>query len=757
MTAPAKLALMNLGLLLLIATGVGCTYFRFGREENCPYSRPAVPTDRSEPNVDHVASALAYLRAEMDTYHARTVVYDDHESGGARFASSGWMKGPDSEDWNAADEKLKMSHAPEYARSGSTGLRIRWTPETDDEWMGVYWQHPEDNWGEYPGLNLTGARNLTFWARGERGNEAVEFCFAGIDCTRADGDQPNQKPVCSFIDSAEKITGGTIILTRDWKQYTIDLQGRDLSSVIGGFCWIASALPNPSGCVFYLDDIDIQHQRLHEPRLIRSYRIGTRPLEYLDRSAPRSLRNTSYVYDNCLAINAFLASGAPGDMDRARLIADAFVRLARHSETGRDRRIRRAGTFLRNAYSCGDLFGWPGNRQLTSENPSDHVRSRQRIPRMPGREETLSGDTAAEQNVKWLEDAYSNGLDTGNMAWAILSLLNVWHADGSQADSEYLDTAEKLARWIIRHVDISTNRKHYPGLVNPVELNAFAGGFEWQQKADGGWDYVRSQWISTEHNIDLAVAFFRLARAVSAFGRADDAAQYSTASDKAQEFIRWASDTGDQYIATGTIPGTQQRSHGVRPLDPQTWSYLALCESPIPISEKTSKRLIEALEWSTRNCQADYDGEKRTALFTYSTIARGEPGAPTVEEFGDHHRHVWPEGTAQVSLALQHYAANYSLSEQSRFAVTPDEIETSMEAILRSHNSASFEGGVPAAYPQVVDQGFPKGAGSNRRMVSYYSIPHIGATAWYVMAQAAWNPFWGNSVAEGNRGLSHEY
>mgnify|MGYP001585473654 CR=1 FL=1 len=44
-------------------------------------------------------------------------------------------------------------------------------------------------------------------------------------------------------------------LTKDWKDYEIDLTGLDLSYIIGGFVWAAKADDNPEGAVFYLDDV----------------------------------------------------------------------------------------------------------------------------------------------------------------------------------------------------------------------------------------------------------------------------------------------------------------------------------------------------------------------------------------------------------------------------------------------------------------------------------------------------------------------
>jgi hypothetical protein len=109
-------------------------------------------------------------------------------------------------------------------------------------WAGVYWQQPANNWGTAnAGYNLTGAKRLTFWARGGKGNEVInEFKVGGIQGEYADTD----------------VAGiGPVKLTTAWKQYTIDLTGKDLSRIAGGFCWAASADENPDGFDIFLDDI----------------------------------------------------------------------------------------------------------------------------------------------------------------------------------------------------------------------------------------------------------------------------------------------------------------------------------------------------------------------------------------------------------------------------------------------------------------------------------------------------------------------
>ena len=47
-------------------------------------------------------------------------------------------------------------------------------------------------------------------------------------------------------------------------------------------------------------------------------------------------------------------------------------------------------------------------------------------------------------------------------------------------------------------------------------------------------------------------------------------------------------------------------------------------------------------------------------------------------------------------------------------------------------------GAFPAAFPDRVDTGFPN--------IVYHKFSHTGATAWFVLAQLGYNPFWGEVV-----------
>ena len=163
-------------------------------------------------------------------------VFRDQGARDNHFAPSGWMG-------DYGDLKVNPG-LTENPHSGKTAVKITYSAKMTQNagWTGIYWQQPANNWGDKKGgYNLSGATKLTFWARGEKGGEKIsEFKVGGIT-----GEYPDS-------DSASL---GPVELTSDWKQYTIDLADKDLTNIIGGFCWSASKDDNPNGFVIFIDDI----------------------------------------------------------------------------------------------------------------------------------------------------------------------------------------------------------------------------------------------------------------------------------------------------------------------------------------------------------------------------------------------------------------------------------------------------------------------------------------------------------------------
>ena len=176
------------------------------------------------------------IKAQEIEYFEPFNVYTDKSAKTNHYIPSGWMG--DYSDISFNDGWREGAH------SGAACIKVVYRANVSQgaRWAGMYWQNPANNWGEKRGgYDLTGASKLTFWAKGERGGERIEeFKLGGISGT--------------YPDSDIAITG-PIVLTDQWQQYSIDLTGKDLSCINGGFCWSTNIDVNTEGCTFYLDDI----------------------------------------------------------------------------------------------------------------------------------------------------------------------------------------------------------------------------------------------------------------------------------------------------------------------------------------------------------------------------------------------------------------------------------------------------------------------------------------------------------------------
>lgn len=158
-------------------------------------------------------------------------VFDERGSTNNHYIPSGWMG--NAKGITADENCTNNPHA------GKTCLRYAYNGS--DDWGGVAWQDPANDWGDLAGgWNLTGAKQLKFWARGEKGGETVSFKFGILGADK------------KFSDSS---TGAIndVKLTKEWAEYTIDLSGKDLSRIKSGFVWSVAGQGAP--VVFYLDDI----------------------------------------------------------------------------------------------------------------------------------------------------------------------------------------------------------------------------------------------------------------------------------------------------------------------------------------------------------------------------------------------------------------------------------------------------------------------------------------------------------------------
>ena len=160
------------------------------------------------------------------------VIYGDADDAGlSYYTPAGWMGNV---------EALEVDEScAEQPHSGASCIKVSYY--AFGQWAGIAWQSEANDWGDEPGgYDLTGAKKLTFWARGDQGGELVEFKM---------GILKKSKP---FHDTASASLG-RIRLTPEWQQYAVPLEGKDLTRTKTGFVFALSGQKEP--VTFFLDDI----------------------------------------------------------------------------------------------------------------------------------------------------------------------------------------------------------------------------------------------------------------------------------------------------------------------------------------------------------------------------------------------------------------------------------------------------------------------------------------------------------------------
>ncbi len=507
--------------------------------------------DACEPESSSEKLAFEHLAEVMDQFHTRVPVYTDLSAAENHFVMLGRM--------SSSGDQDKVEINPGYALdcfSGSSCIENRFFANGDN-WGGWYFMNgvlegdetqPKPNWGDYPdaGVDLTGAETLTFHAKGKRGGERVEFFAFGVG-RDADTGAPN----APYPDSSPTVSLGYVVLTDSWTQYVIDPTNSDLSYVLGGFGWVTNARRNSNQDItFYLDQIVYDKSRLDDPRFLVSYETIPSPLDF-----DVVLKNTAFTYDNALVLIAFLARGTDDDMQRAKLLADAFVYAIDNDRYFSDGR-------LRNAYQAGDLALFPGWKPNGRDN----------TVRMPG-----WWDSAADL---WYEDRFAVGSNSGNLAWAMIALLSYYeHA----AESEHLDAAQQLANWI----EAQTKDTRGAG--------GYTGGYDgWETTSNNPAGQTKNLWKSTENNTDIYVAFARLYEATGEAIWKDRALH-------AKAFVESMWDDNEGHFWTGSTDDGSTVNTDALPADVNTWALMAL---------GNAEQYGPGISWVNDNCYVEADGFK---------------------------------------------------------------------------------------------------------------------------------------------------
>jgi hypothetical protein len=278
-----------------------------------------------------------------------------------------------------------------------------------------------------------------------------------------------------------------------------------------------------------------------------------------------------------------------------------------------------------------------------------------------------------------------------------------WDAQGGHwaEDPMQVGTATGNVAWAglaLLTLDQATGERRYAAAAG--QLARWAETQTWDRQAGGftggvhgdGAGTLRLGWKSTEHNVDLAALF-------SWLGRGDG--RWQAPARAAFAFVAAQWQPADGHFLTGTLPDGRTPNRATSGLDAQAWPPL-LPNAPA--------------EWAR-------------AL----AYLRRAHGVGIGYDFNDDRDGIWWEGTAQVALTLA--------ATGDGAAATP---------ILAALAGQFSPGGLlwATSVPRLTT-GLALAPDSSDADFVYYRRPHLGATAWAVLAARRWNPFTGTRVDGG--------
>ena len=270
-----------------------------------------------------------------------------------------------------------------------------------------------------------------------------------------------------------------------------------------------------------------------------------------------------------------------------------------------------------------------------------------------------------------------------------------WMEDGYQVGSHTGSTAWGALALVTAYVETGESTflqaaKKVMRWVNSDTADAVAGGYF------GGFfghepSPQRLTWKSTEQNTDVYAANIWLARI-------DPVGGWRTEADGAEKFLLSMWDKSEGRFFIGTMPGSSEPNLAHSGLDALLWPLIA-----VPSLTERSK---DVMAW-----------------------AEARHGVPGGFDFNDDRDGVWLEGTAQAALIYR--LLGQRAKAEPLFRTINDQVATNY-----------------LVYATVKDQittGLSVGPGSAPGDFKYYRLPHVGATAWAVLAALDWNPFVGRS------------
>lgn len=408
------------------------------------------------------------------------------------------------------------------------------------------------------------------------------------------------------------------------------------------------------------------YQENQTPRLVQSY------------ADSQGLGSTAFVYDNALAILAYLERGKRDDVARAMLLGDSFLYAQRHDPTYTDGRVRQAY--------------WVGPFTLPyASNESYFVRSDGSV--------NLVG-------APW----FFQGSSVSDMSWVATALAHLYARTGK---SRYLEGSLRLGQWIVNNAFDTT------GL----------GGYSFGLDAKNN----RLKSKLTEHNADAYALFTNLLAPLTGDTKWKRRGQH------ALDFIErlWNPEGGFFYI--GSNDGSTIDTAVVLE-EVQSEAYLALLDHRYDDALDWTKTNLIATD-TPQSLNSSLTGNLRLSGVTFSNVSRhaterANSGDPLPDPDA-----VWFEGTAHMAAALlarrrrarndlPTFHGDVATAAEYSSQIVLAQTELGRRQQINGLDIPEASGVVAASSVLNTGTGF-----------SYYPNVHLAATSWYLIAASAGNPY----------------
>lgn len=410
-----------------------------------------------------------------------------------------------------------------------------------------------------------------------------------------------------------------------------------------------------------------------------AYQDGQTPRLVQSFSDSQQLGSTAFVYDNALAILAYLERGKGDDVARAMLLGDSFLYAQIHDPTYADGRVRQA-------YWVG-----PFTLPFTS-NDSYFVR----------------GDgTVNLVGAPW----FFQGSSVSDMSWVAIALARLFARTGK---SRYLEGSLRLGQWIV------DNAFDTAGL----------GGYSFG--VDGNNNRLNLMKL-TEHNVDVYGLFTNLLAPLTGD------AKWTRRGRHALDFIERLWNAAGGFFYTGSTDGMTIDTAVVLE-EVQSQGYLALLDGRYEDALDWTKTNLIATD-TPQSLNANLTGNLRLSGVSFSNVSRhaterANPSDPLPDPDA-----VWLEGTAHMTAALlaRGRKASYDLPTFHGDLATASEYssqiilaQTELGRSQEVNGLAIPDGSGVVAASSVLNSGTG---------FSYYPNLHLAATSWYLIAASAGNPY----------------